>query len=161
MRKLLAILFSTILIFPPEASASEKYYPEIFNWVKQQMKIDEDYSSPLIQMVSQKRLQEIFKESNQKAFQSWREEYGPTKAQKMIDMYLKELIGLFDPKTRNIYVGEFMNKCKRNSIIAHEMTHDLQEKQGILNHLPEDDKHFFRELQAEKIQREYIRQFCE
>lgn len=133
MRKLLTILlFSTILISSPKASASEKYYPEIFNWVKKEMKITENYSPPLINMVSQKELQEIFRENNQELFQSWKEEYGPIEAKKIIDNYLNEILGLFDPKTGNIYVGEFIDKCQRNAVTAHEIAHDLQEKKAFL-----------------------------
>jgi hypothetical protein len=132
--------------------------------VTTKLEVDKDYPIPDIQLVSQERLQKIFRASNEKSFKRWADKYGKETADEMIAFYLEEVIGLFIPKTCALYVGNFLEPCKRKSIIAHELVHyiqHMQDGQVPTNAKQAEHMHLFRELQAGKIEKDYIEAFCD
>jgi hypothetical protein len=87
---------------------------------------------------------------------------GEEEVEKIWNMYLREIIGIFDPRFEptTIYVGDFLEGCKRNSIIAHEMTHYLQNyNNGKLDGLIDQtqDMIVYYEMQASKVEEEYYK----
>jgi predicted SprT family Zn-dependent metalloprotease len=80
-----------------------------------------------------------------------------------MDLYLNDLLGLFNPKAKVIYVGSFMEQCKFNSIVAHEITHYFQVlEEGIIDTQSTGFEyiHLFREMQAGNIMDMYMKAFC-
>jgi hypothetical protein len=136
---------------------------EIFNWVASKLKIDNDYPLPEIQFVSKERLQDIFRKTNKESFKRWAGKYGEKKANELVEFYLREVIGLFIPKTCSLYIGDFIDPCKRNSIIAHELTHYFQHVENSsfdFNKKGADSVYLFNELQAGSIERTFMEAFC-
>ena len=101
-------------------------HEEIFNWVADELEITTEYPMPKIFIVPQEELQRIFSKATEQSLKQWTKIYGHEEAHKIRDRYLKEVLGLFDPKNKVIYVGDFMEPCKQQSIIAHEITHYFQ-----------------------------------
>jgi len=101
-------------------------HEEIFNWVANELEITTDYPMPAILIVPQEALQRIFNKATEQSLERWAKIYGHEEAHNIRDRYLKEVLGLFDPKTKVIYVGDFMEPHKQQSIIAHEITHYFQ-----------------------------------
>jgi hypothetical protein len=118
---------------------------------------------PQIKLVSKEGLQRLLRKDVEKSYQGWVEEYGEAEAKTAMDLYLKEVIGLFHPETKAIYVGDFMEPCKFNSIVAHEITHYLQDLEDDSIHPPSGelaDVHFFREMQASQIENRFVETHC-
>lgn len=163
-KTLLCLSLSLLLTFVIErGEASGMSFEEIFHWVACELEIDKDYPMPQIKVVSKQELQRVFKQESERSYQRWIRRYGENEAKKAMDLYLKEVIGLFVPKLKVIYVGSFMEPCKFNSILAHEITHYFQ----VMEDGPVDSRsigfesiHFVREMQANKIANKYIETFC-
>lgn len=139
-------------------------HKEIFNWVAKQMETDKDYPMPQIKIVSKEELQRVFSKFSEKSVKRWAESLGEEEADRIMARYLNEVIGLFVPETKIIYVGNFLNPCKQSSIVAHEITHYFQcMKHGKI------DPHSFNadliylgnELEASKIENLFLKTFCE
>ncbi len=63
-----------------------------------------------------------------------------------------------------IYIGSFLSPCRREAILAHEMTHYFQNKvRGRTQPVGWEDAetmHFVREMEAYKIEKRYTEAFC-
>lgn len=156
----LSLLLTTVIYTAPALSMSHE---EIFHWVAQELEIEKDYPMPQIIVVSKAELQRVFKKDTEQSYQRWVEEYGENKAKETMDLYLNEVLGLFNPKAKVIYVGSFMEQCKFNSIVAHEITHYFQVlEEGIIDTQSAGFEyiHLFREMQAGKIMDNYMKAFC-
>ena len=162
-RTIQIIIFLTI---PAAAGAGLNHgisNQDIYNWVTTRLKVGNEFPMPSIELVSQEKLQKIFRASNEKSFKRWADRYGKEMADEMIAFYLEEVIGLFIPKTCSLYVGNFIEPCKRKSIIAHELVHYIQHMQEgpvVPNSKQTDNVHLFREMQAGKIEKDFMKAFC-
>lgn len=156
----LSLFLTTVIYRAPALSMSHE---EIFHWVAHELEIEKDYPMPQVMVVSKAELQRVFKKDSEQSYQRWVEEYGENKAKETMDLYLNDLLGLFNPKARVIYVGSFMEQCKFNSIVAHEITHYFQVlEEGTIDTQSDgfEFMHLFREMQAGKIMDEYMKAFC-
>lgn len=158
-----AILFTMLwFIFcqsPANASSSET----IFKWVKAELKSTENYPVPVVHFLNKKGLQKVFLQYNERSFKSWADEYGQKKADELLTLYLDQVQGLCIPETQQLYVGSFIEDCKRDSIVAHELVHYFQvKKDGVLDLDSYDfeNKHLYNEMQAGMIERTYLEDFC-
>ena len=106
----------------------------------------------------------LFKENTGQSYQRWSHMYGNEEADRILDFFLKEVIGLFNPDTQKIYVGSFLDGCKQESIVAHELTHYFQfMQQGKIdpNMYGADQIQVLREITAGRIESKYIQTFCQ
>lgn len=146
------------------AFAQGMSYETIFKWVYAELKVGKDYQMPDIHRVSRETLQGLFRQHNEKSYKQWVNEFGEDKAKETLNLYLREVIGLFNPKSKVIYVGGFMEPCKFDSIVAHEITHYFQiMEEGTVDSGWEGfgEVKFFREMQAEALGEKYVKTFCE
>ena len=136
---------------------------QIFIWIADELKIEQQYDMPEIQYVTKEKLKDVFRKATKRSYDRWVKEYGKEKADELLDFYLDEAIGLFVPETCELYIGNFLESCKMESIVAHELTHFLQHmEKGPIDSKKYDaeNKLLFREMQAGKIEREYMEKFC-
>jgi hypothetical protein len=136
---------------------------QIFNWVADEMQINSVPSMPKILFVEKKVLQTVFINGNHKSYLRWEAEYGEAQAQRILNKYLEGVLGLFVPQTETIYVETSLPPCRRQAILAHEITHYFQHKiQGVIS--PDkygaDLEHLVREMHAYKIENKYTETFC-
>lgn len=128
---------------------------QIFVWVSRQMEIEYVYSVPDIQYVSKIQLQHIFEKLSKESFRRWRMEQGQAKADRIMATYQNRLVGLFNPETQIIYVGDFLLPRRQNAVLAHEMTHFFQHwiygpiQKGSFS---AEDQHIFREIEAYQME---------
>lgn len=157
----LLFIFVLLLLAPSNGiSMSEN---QIFEWVAKELKIKEQYKMPIIQYVSKTKLQEVFLETSKPSYNRWTREYGKKKAAELMDLYSNEVIGFFIPKTGDLYIGEFLESCKKESIVAHELVHFFQHmKDGPIDPKSGNvaNKNLFREMQAGNIEKKYMEKFC-
>lgn len=156
----MSIFLAVILTAAPTMGFTDK---EIFTWVSSELNIENQYKMPAIQYVTKEKLGEVFKKNYERSFKRWASEYGEKKAAEFMDFYLSEVIGLFIPKTGNLYVGDFIEPCKKESIVAHELTHFFQHmKDGPVDPNSKDaaDKHLYNEMQAGNIEKKFMEKFC-
>ena len=136
---------------------------EIFHWVSQQLNVSTDYPFPQVSVIDREELGIVWRKKNKQSYQSWVEHYGANKARETMDQLLDELLGLFDPTTKIIYVGSFMDTCKTDSILAHEITHYLQHMQDGPGDPESEDfdlLYIYRELQADQIEKKFLACYC-
>ena len=136
---------------------------EIYIWVSSELNIENQYKMPAIQYVTKEKLGHVFKKNNERSFKRWARKYGEKKASELMDFYLSEVIGLFIPKTSDLYVADFIQPCKKESIVAHELTHFFQHmKDGPVDPNSKDaaNKHLYREMQAGNIEKKFMKKFC-
>ncbi len=137
---------------------------EIYDWVSRQMKMEQAGKVPDVTYVNKKDLQALFQEYNSKSYTQMQSSLGKDYAQEIMDQYLENIVGLFHPETRAIYVGDFLEPCQRQAVTAHELAHYLQDKKSGRIH-PDDyragDKRTLREMEAGHIEKEYEKQFCQ
>ena len=158
----LALALSIFLFFRvgPVAANSER---EIFQWVQKEMGADSSYTMPEFRFVSKERLQELFRKDNERSFQKWADQMGNNQAQKMMKMYLTELIGLYSPATGEVYVGKFLDPCRKEAVLAHEFAHHIQVmEEGDIDVTLYNAEYeiMFREMQAKSIEMKYLETFC-
>lgn len=135
----------------------------IFNWVKTEMNITENYPLAEIHFLNKEDLQEVFRKNNDRSFKRWTGEYGKKKADEIMALYLDNVLGLCIKETQKIYVGNFIERCKRDSIVAHELVHYFQiMEEGILDPelLDSEYKLLYNEMQAGMIERTYMQNYC-
>ena len=169
MRRFTAKAFraSALLLFSSTfwAPDSHAVTPEqIFVWISRQMSIEYCYHMPEVHYVSKKRLQKVFQDFNRESFQRWRIEHGPARADRIMNSYQNRLVGLFNPKTQTIYVGDFLLPCRRNAVLAHELTHFLQHWISgpiIKGSYSAEDQRIFREMEAYQMEARFKALFCE
>jgi len=136
---------------------------QIFEWVSIELKIEKQYDMPIIQYINKEKLVNIFKNEFKSSYDRLVKKYGKERADEAMVYYSKEVIAMFIPKTCNLYVGNFIEPCKRQSIVAHELTHYYQHmKDGTVDPNSKDaaNKHLYREMQAGNIERKYMEVFC-
>lgn len=137
---------------------------EIFNWVAERMEIYEQYVMPEVRMVDKEGIQAAFIEGNKNSYMRWKIEYGQDKAEKILNDYLKEIVGLFNGKDQTIYVGLFIDPCKQQAVLAHEFVHYYQYiTKGSIEPgaFQEDICRFAREIEAYSIEKEFMETFCQ
>ncbi len=157
---ILILSISLFIRVVPVAANSEE---EIFQWVLREMGVDSNYTMPEFQFVSKAKLQKLFKRDNEKSFQKWADQIGNDQAEKMMKMYLRELIGLYSPATGKVYVGEFLDPCRKAAVLAHEFVHHIQVKEdGDIDITLYNSEYaiMFREIQAKSIEMKYLEAFC-
>ena len=135
----------------------------IFAWVAAQMDIQVAYTMPTVAFVDKASIQKVFIEGNRNGYLRWEKEYGKSKAEEILKDYLEDIVGLFNDKTRIIYVGSFMSDCRQRAVLAHEFVHYFQ----FVSHGPipqgafeEDMRRLAREMEAYKIEKEFEEAFC-
>ena len=104
------LLASVFIVYP--GSAKGFSYDEILAWVANELEVEGDYPLPEIFITSKNNLQEILIGKTKKSHMLWAKVYGEVEARKMMNKCLDEILGLFDPETKVIYVGDFMDSCK-------------------------------------------------
>jgi Zn-dependent peptidase ImmA (M78 family) len=136
---------------------------EIFQWVASQLEIAYEGSMPEIKLVDKSELGIVFEKNNQKSYLRWQAKYGAVEAQKILSIYLREIIGLFDPKTNTIYIADWLAPCRRQSVLAHEITHFLQYKTRQIEDQSEitvaNQKHRW-EIEAYQIETRFVKLRC-
>lgn len=156
------VIFAIMAVLWPVLGHSQTE-EEIYAWTLKQMGLDKQIEMPVIRYVDRSELKEVFKRNNRNAYLRWESEYGPDQAEKILKLYLDEIIGLFDIHTDIIYVGSFLYSCRRQAILAHEMTHYLQiRKQGPqpAGWVDMGTLHATREMEAYKVEEIFTRTFC-
>lgn len=136
---------------------------QIFSWVSQQMDIAEPGPLPAVLIVDKAGLQDAFSKANRHTFERWQASYGARQAQEFWNLYLQDLVGMFDPETTTIYIGRFLTPCRQEATLAHEITHYFQQRRdGRIEtgtHDAQNIQHR-REMQASRIEKLYSELFC-
>lgn len=135
----------------------------IFNWVKSEMNITENYPLAEIHFLNKADLQEVFRKNNSRSFKRWTGEYGKEKADEIMALYLDNVLGLCIKETQQIYIGNFIERCKRDAIVAHELVHYFQIMQeGVPDpdRLDTEEKILYNEMQAGMIERTFMQNYC-
>jgi succinate dehydrogenase flavin-adding protein (antitoxin of CptAB toxin-antitoxin module) len=161
-RCLLPLLMLPLLLLYSDRTHIEDT-TEIFYWVARQMKIDDPGRMPIVRHVSRQRLRTVFEKNNHRSYLRWRARYGELQAQKMLNQYLRNIIGLYDPDTDTIYVAQEICACKKRSILAHEMAHFFQYQRGAAIKQPEATAYaqrLQREAQAHQIEHLHLQAHC-
>lgn len=157
----IALLLISTAFFSTTAPAMTE--EEIMDWVAETMGVTKEYPMPNIQYLRQQELQEKFRAMSRRSFRVWTDTMGKEKAEQIMSQYLNEIVGLFDPKTKEIYVGDFTGSCRIRAVVAHEVAHYFQTMEG---HHARDDTpesqaiRFFNEMKAGVIEEKYVRAFC-
>lgn len=136
---------------------------EIFAWVAGRMDIADSGSLPEIHYVDKAELQAAFTRANRNSYLRWESRFGPHEAERILNTYLQELAGIYDPDSKTIYLGRFLAPCDQEAILAHELTHYLQVRQdGKVEQGRHDTENIQlkREMQAGAIEQRYRENFC-
>lgn len=137
---------------------------EIFNWVADQIGITEAYTMPTVQFVEKKGIQKAFIEGNRNGYRRWESHYGKDKAAEILKVYLDEIVGLFNEKSKTIFIGTFIAPCKQRAVLAHEFVHFFQYvTDGPIapGSFQEDISRLSREMKAYSVQDTYEESFCQ
>jgi hypothetical protein len=135
---------------------------DVFTWTMQQMNIEHPVSQPGVKWVGSAELQNVFIENNRKAYLQWKRQYGPDEADAIMRTFLNEILGMFVVETQEVFVGDFLEPCRRQAILAHEYVHYLQlVTRGADPAETENERlRWARELEAQTIEKLFIQQFC-
>ncbi len=136
---------------------------QIYIWVALQMNIQEVNDMPVINFVGKERLQRVFQEFSHKSYTQMESDFGRDYAEEVMGLYLDNVVGLFHPDTGAIYIGAFLEPCRREAVLAHEFVHYLQDLRGGRIHPDDygaDDKRSLREMEAYHIERKFEQAFC-
>lgn len=136
---------------------------QIFTWVSMQMGIEEVYDMPVIKYVDKQRLQLVFQELSHKSYTQISSSFGRDYAEKIMGLYRDKVVGLFHPPTRVIYIGTFLTPCRRKAVLAHEITHYLQDLTGGQIHADDfaaNERHAHREKVAYEIEDQFEQVYC-
>ena len=106
----LILSFALRLTFYP-SQAQGISHEDIFDWVSNELEIENHYQMPKITIVPKEELQRVFLKYNEKSLKRWAGVYGEERASEIMDQYLKEVIGLFNPKNNIIHVFNICIIC--------------------------------------------------
>lgn len=157
------ILLAGLLLVGWRGTGHSQSIEEIFRWTAQQMKVSGDLLVPPIFIVSHAEIKQVFLGNNRNAYLRWESDYGPARAREILKGFLSEIVGLFEPSTNVIYVGDFLSPCRREAILAHEMTHYFQHKyRGSIEENGTDPQiqKWQREMEAYGNEEKYGLAFC-
>ncbi len=59
----------------------------------------------------------------------------------LIDLLREQVAGYYDPKTKTVYLLEWVAPEQQKSVLAHELTHALQDQNFGLDHFLKNDEH--------------------
>jgi hypothetical protein len=152
-----------VFVLAWQASAYALEPAQIFSWVAQQMDMAEPGRVPAVLFVDKAGLQDAFSKANPNTFERWQASYGTHQAQEFWNLYLQDLVGMFDPETTTIYIGRFLTPCRQEAILAHEITHYFQQlRNGRIETGTQDAQNvqLRREMQASHIEQLYSELFC-
>jgi hypothetical protein len=138
----------------------------VFSWTIRQMNIVDCYelTLPAIHVVSKENLRNMFVAGSVKAFKRWQSRYGMDRAQQIMKKHLTDIVGMFNPQTREIYVGQFLSPCRQQAVLAHELVHFFQHQNVLaaaIETYDPDAVNMIREMEAYQIQRRFMEQNCE
>jgi hypothetical protein len=135
----------------------------IARWVATQMAITKKYAIPIVQIVDKEELSLVFKAGSKQYMARWTADHGTSAAENLMGVYLNNAVGLFEPKSRVIYVGGFLPDCQRDAVLAHEIAHYFQYIFGgpvVGEGFAAEALLMEREIEASTIERLYEKQFC-
>lgn len=160
-RILLFLVFTLTGLFVQPAYAQPGSAEDIFKWVSSQMNIRDLGKMPAILYVDRQTLCTVFEKNNQKSYLRWKARYGVLQARKILSVYFKEIMGLYDPGTSTVYVSKDLSSCRRDSILAHEFTHHFQYHTGMVrsNHMAFAQR-FKMESEAHQIEYRFLKLYC-
>ena len=164
LTKPLRIITLTALSLTLWSSNAYSISPEqIYIWVARQMNIEYVSTMPGVNYVGKERLQQVFQQFSHKSYAQMENSHGKAYADEIMGMYLDKVVGLFHPETKAIFVGEFLDPCRRLAVLAHEFTHYFQDRRD--GRIPSDDyrasdRRVFREMEAYHIERKFEEIFC-
>ncbi len=157
------VLISLIALMLANQPANAQMEREIFNWVANEMAEDPSGPMPAIHFVDHQALQLHFKTMNRRTFPILAARYGTVQARNIMSLYLNEIHGLYDPNSKTIYVGSFLDPCRLKAVLAHEIVHFFQFRKiglGLRPALPAKLGQLAREQEAQHIEKKYIKTEC-
>lgn len=163
-RRSLYVLLTLIWLLIDSGRGNCDRMVEIAHWVAAQMQIRQSYSLPTIHLVEKLELNSIFLSGSEQVMARWVTDHGLDEANKLMNVYLDSVVGLFDPKSNTVYVGAFLSPCRQKAILAHEIVHYFQ----YVVHGPVKGDSMAgemllmeREIEACTLERMYEERFCE
>lgn len=156
-----------LLALPAILLCADNTYPDatndIFQWVSIQLNTAYDGNVPEIRTVDKPTLKAVFQKNNRKSLLRWQARYGKQEAQRIMSIYLREIIGLFDPKMETIYIADWLEPCRLQATLAHEATHYFQYKTRRLENQTEisaSNQRLRWEMEAHQIEKHFIQLHC-
>lgn len=135
----------------------------LYTWVFAELGIPATYPLPDIRMVSKADMKHLLKKFAVNFLRKDSSIGITVKPQERMQPYPKNALGLFVPKTGIIFIRKSLSPCRRNAVIAHELTHYLQVATcGRLRATTPYAReiHILREMEASDIEMKYIKVFC-
>ena len=164
-KTILTVLWAVAITALTAANGHCQTEEEIFSWTAKTFGVDADITMPEVHWVDRAELQAVFVKNNQASYLRWQNRLGAAQAQVVMDQYLTEVMGLFSPKTNEVYVGTFIEECRKEAVLAHEFTHFFQQiHEGEVTGWGEEGEatvRFVREMEAYKIETLYQQTFCQ
>lgn len=137
---------------------------EVFIWTAQTLGVSPEVDMPAVHWVDQSALQAVFRSNNADAYLRWENSLGEKQARAVMDQFLNEIVGLYEPGTNVVYVGTFLAFCRGQAILAHEFTHffQLTYKNDVMawGEDAEATLKLVREMEASKIEKLFEQTFC-
>jgi hypothetical protein len=96
---------------------------EIFEWVAAELQIENNYEMPVVLFVDTETLAEKFIANDQETIRSWKARYGSAAAEEIIQCYCSGILGIFDCRTQTVFIGNFIEECRAQAVLAHELIH--------------------------------------
>jgi hypothetical protein len=160
------LFFMTVVVVLFSISAPAYCESEVLiaRWVATQMIITKSYSMPVVRCVDKEELNRIFSAGSKHYMARWTADHGASTAEDIMGVYMDKAVGLFDPKSRVIYVGSFLPDCQRDAVLAHEIAHYFQYIFGgaiVGEGFAAEALLMEREIEASTIERRYEKQFCD
>ncbi len=156
----------TLILFPVGIGLGHDLNSDaVFSWTANQMKIVDYYElqPPAIRAVNKETLRKTFIAGSVESLRRWQSLYGLDRAHQIMEKYLKDIVGMFDPHTQTIYVGQFLSPCRQQAVLAHEMVHFFQHRNimaAAIEAYDPDAVKMIREMEAYQIQRRFMAQSC-
>lgn len=119
--RVLALVILPIVLWSTDAYCISPQ--QIYVWVARHMNIEYPDPMPAVNYIGKERLQQVFKNYSHKSYTQMESTYGKDYAQGILGKYLADIVGLFHPETRAIFVGEFLEPRRRQAVLAHEFAH--------------------------------------
>ena len=158
----LILLVLSLVVFCIDLAYSESA-DEIVQWVAGQLNMDIPAHMPDIRTVDKPTLQMVFQRNNRKSYLRWQARYGKHQADRILSLYLHEIIGLYDSGTNTIYAADWLEPCRLRSTVAHEATHFFQYKTRAIENQSEisaANQRLRWEIEAHQMEQRYFQMHC-
>ncbi len=114
MKRFLITILLGLMLIVPSITFAKTSDGNVLRWVEEQMETDQIYPTPKIYRLPAHELKVLY--------------CGLTPECTDLSTFPVEVMAFYNPKTETVFITDYEDECKEETVLAHELTHYVQDK---------------------------------